>query len=202
MIPSIHSHNNQERILMAMLKHVPFDGWTFKALQRAVGDCGFESKDAYRVFSGDPWEVLDFFMRWMNQQTERWLTDNHYNHIKIKDKIFHAILFRLTVLQHHKEALRTTAWLLARPQYITRGLEYLYQTVDCIWYALGDQSTDFNFYTKRATLAAVYSSTVIKWLNDNSVDNMATRQFLNNRLDNVLLIPQIKSHLKRILTFS
>lgn len=202
MIPAIHSHDNQERILWALLTHVPFDGWTFKALQRAVNDCGFEPTDAYRVFSGNPLEALDFLMTWINRQTEQWLVHKPNDHIKIRDKIFQAVMFRLQLIAPYKEALRTTTWLLARPQHMARGLKYMYQTVDCIWYAIGDESTDFNFYTKRATLAAVYSSTLLKWLNDSSIEHMATQHFLNNRLDDIMRIPQIKSRFKKLLKFS
>ncbi len=64
------------------------------------------------------------------------------------------------------------------------GLKLLYRTVDAIWYAAGDTSTDFNFYTKRATLAGVYSSTR-HWLNDRSEGSEATWGFLDRRIDNV-----------------
>ena len=44
------------------------------------------------------------------------------------------------------------------------GMKLLYSTVDAMWRAAGDTSTDFNFYTKRAILSAVYSSTLMRWL--------------------------------------
>jgi ubiquinone biosynthesis protein COQ9 len=59
------------------------------------------------------------------------------------------------------------------------ALQLLYRTVDAIWYAAGDTSTDFNFYTKRATLAGVYSSTLLYWLNDRSEGSEATWSFLD-----------------------
>jgi len=31
-------------------------------------------------------------------------------------------------------------------------MQSVYRTVDAIWYALGDRSTDYNFYTKRGLL--------------------------------------------------
>ena len=62
-----------------------------------------------------------------------------------------------------------------------------------MWYAAGDTSTDFNFYTKRATLAGVYSSTLLYWLNDRSPGSEATWGFLDRRIDDVMRIEKLKS---------
>jgi len=40
--------------------------------------------------------------------------------------------------------------------------------VDAIWRAVGDTSADFNFYTKRALLAGVYTATMLHWFADPS----------------------------------
>ena len=64
------------------------------------------------------------------------------------------------------------------------------------WYAAGDQSVDFNFYTKRATLAGVYSATVLFWLNDRSEGSAATWEFLDRRLDDVMKIEKLKSQIR------
>ena len=76
------------------------------------------------------------------------------------------------------------------------ALKLLYKTVDAMWYAAGDTSTDFNFYTKRATLAGVYSSTLLYWLNDRSAGGEATWGFLDRRIDDVMKIEKLKSQVK------
>ena len=48
-----------------------------------------------------------------------------------------------------------------------------------------NNATDFSFYTKRISLAAVYSSTLFFWLNDESIDNKNTEQFLDRRLNDI-----------------
>ncbi len=55
-----------------------------------------------------------------------------------------------------------------------------------MWRAAGDTSTDFNFYTKRAILAGVYSATLMRWFTDDSEDEGATRAFLDRRIDEVM----------------
>ena len=47
------------------------------------------------------------------------------------------------------------------PQNAALGARLLYRTVDTAWYAAGDTSTDWNFYTKRGLLAAVYAAALV-----------------------------------------
>src|SRR5712671_1257964 len=70
------------------------------------------------------------------------------------------------------------------------------KAVDAMWYAAGDTSTDFNFYTKRATLAGVYSSTLLYWLADRSPGSEATWGFLDRRIDDVMKIEKLKAQVK------
>ncbi len=83
--------------------------------------------------------------------------------------------------------------LLALPFHAPLGVKLLYRTIDAMWYAAGDTSTDFNFYTKRVTLAAVYSSTLLYWLNDRSPGSEATWAFLDRRIDNVMAFEKLKA---------
>jgi ubiquinone biosynthesis protein COQ9 len=71
---------------------------------------------------------------------------------------------------------------LALPQHAPLALRLLYETVDGIWYAAGDNATDFSFYTKRITLAGIYAATLLYWLDDRSEGFAETRAFLERRL--------------------
>jgi ubiquinone biosynthesis protein COQ9 len=76
------------------------------------------------------------------------------------------------------------------------GAKLLYRTVDTMWRTAGDTSTDFNFYTKRAILAGVYSSTMMRWFNDKSDDAAATREFLSARIENVMQFERLKAEVR------
>ena len=78
------------------------------------------------------------------------------------------------------------------------ALKLLYRTVDAIWYAAGDNATDFNFYTKRALLAGVYSSTVLYWLNDKSAGCADSWSFLDRRIDEVMQVPKLLGRVSAI----
>ena len=69
----------------------------------------------------------------------------------------------------------------------------LHRTVDKMWRAAGDKSVDFNFYTKRALLAGVYSSTTLFWLNDHSTGFSETWHFLDRRINDVMRLQKVRS---------
>ena len=116
--------------------------------------------------------------------------------LKIRDRIKSAVRIRLERHAGNREAARRALALLSLPFNAPLALRLLYRTVDAMWYAAGDTSTDFNFYTKRATLAGVYSSTLLYWLNDRSPGGEATWGFLDRRIDDVMKIEKLKSQVK------
>src|SRR6201999_2441801 len=92
-----------------------------------------------------------------------------------------------------RDAARRALSLLALPLNAPLGLKLLYRTVDAMWYAAGDTSVDFNFYTKRTTLAGVCSATLLYWLNDRTEGGQGTWDFLDRRLDDVMRTGKMKS---------
>ena len=87
--------------------------------------------------------------------------------------------------------MRRTLAVLARPRNAKLAAQMLYNTVDRMWRAAGDTSTDYNFYTKRATLSAVYSATLLAFLADNTEDMAKTTAFLDRRLADIARIPKM-----------
>jgi ubiquinone biosynthesis protein COQ9 len=96
----------------------------------------------------------------------------------------------------HKEAVRRATGFLAVPQHAALGAKLAMKTVDAMWRAAGDKSSDFSYYTKRATLTGVYGTTFAYWLNDSSEGNAATWTFLVNRIDNVMQIEKFRGAAK------
>ena len=52
------------------------------------------------------------------------------------------------------------------------------------------------WYSKRATLSAVYSSALLYWLGDDSPGASATREFVGRRIDNVMQIEDVKARIR------
>jgi ubiquinone biosynthesis protein COQ9 len=119
--------------------------------------------------------------------------------MKVRERITTAVLARLDALRPHKEAARRAAAFLSLPHNLPLATRLLYRTVDSMWRAVGDTSTDFNFYTKRAILAAVWSSTLVRWFNDSSEGESDTRSFLADRIENVMQFEVVKAKLREAL---
>ena len=108
------------------------------------------------------------------------------------------LLLALIFISTSIYSLRRALLHLGQPNNMILGMKCLYRTVDEIWFVSGDTSTDFNFYSKRGLLAAVYSSTILFWLDDKSDDCKETWSFLNRRIDDVLKIPKMTSKLSNL----
>ena len=91
-----------------------------------------------------------------------------------------------------KTAIRKSISITAIPSNAKISLNILYRTCNSIWRMAGDKSTDFSFYTRRMSLAAVYTSTLLFWLNDSSHNHIETESFLDRRLNDISKISTFK----------
>jgi ubiquinone biosynthesis protein COQ9 len=182
----------RDRLADAVTAEASFEGWTRTSIRAAARGLGLP-EEAERLFPGGPLDVLAY----VSERADRRMIDDleaeGVANLKIRDRIREAIRIRLERHVGNREAARRAFALLALPFNGPLALRLLYRTVDAMWYAAGDTSTDFNFYTKRATLAAVYSSTLLYWLNDRSPGTEATWAFLERRIDNVMQIERLKA---------
>ena len=73
--------------------------------------------------------------------------------------------------------------IMAQPSYVAPSLAELARLADEIWFLAGDTSVDTSWYTKRATLATLYSSTEVFMTTDTSPEYLETERFLDRRLE-------------------
>jgi ubiquinone biosynthesis protein COQ9 len=172
----------REAVVAATLPHVPFDGWSQRALAAGARAIGRDPAEVERLFPRGPVEAIEVYSGMADAAMEEAVAACPPE-AKVREKIVRGLLARLDFAAPHKEAVRRATILLALPQNAATGARLLYRTVDALWYAAGDRSTDFNHYTKRAILAAICSATFLYWFNDRSLDHAATRAFLERRLD-------------------
>ena len=111
------------------------------------------------------------------------------------ERIREIILLKLKNSAKDKNLVKRTFFTLMLPQHFNIATSSLYRTIDHIWYIAGDNSTDFNFYTKRLILAGIYSSTIFYWLNGDKTFEQI-KDFLNNQLKQISKIPKIKEQIK------
>jgi len=186
----------RDRLADAVLAEAAFDGWSRAAIAAASGRLDLPAGEAERLFPGGPVQVLTYVSERADQRTVEDMEKEGVAKLKIRERIKAAVRIRLERHTGEHEAARRALALLALPLNAGLGLRLLYKTVDAMWYAAGDTSTDFNFYTKRATLAGVYSSTLLYWLNDRSEGSEATWAFLDRRIEEVMKIEELKSRVR------
>ncbi|WP_417458799.1 COQ9 family protein [Kordiimonas sp.] len=179
-------------LMEAMTDHVAFDGWTETALRRAAEDVGVTPEVAELAFPRGAIEVLELHLEDADAVLAKALAERDLASMKIRDRITVAIRTRLELNMGEQEVIKRGLATLALPQHMALGSKALWRTADVMWRAAGDTSTDHNWYTKRATLSAVYSAVLLYWLNDSSEDCADTWAFLDHRIENVMAIEKAK----------
>lgn len=187
----------KEAVVKAALAHIPFDGFTDAMLARAGKEAGADKSSLARLFPEGPLSLVEAYSDGVDAEMDARLSAAKLSTRKIRDRIRLAIRTRLDVLAPHKEAARRAAAFLTLPPHAALGMKLLYRTVDRMWRAAGDTSTDFNFYTKRAILAGVYSATLMRWFTDESEDESDTNAFLANRIEDVMRFEKFKAEMKK-----
>jgi len=176
-------------LLRAVLRHVPFDGWSPVALKAGAGDVGLDLPKALLLVPGGMSEMAELFHEEADRQMLEALAQYDLASLKVRERIALAVRLRLAPWNAEREAVRRLLGFLAQPQEAPRAAKLLYRTVDAIWHGIGDRSTDYNFYTKRALLAGVISGTALYWLDDKSEGCADSWAFLDRRIADVMKIP-------------
>ena len=187
----------RDAAIEAMLPHVPFDGWTMRALRMGLADAGMPVDDAELLFPGGSADMVDTFCdladRWMEQDAAT-LAET-----RLTARVRGVIALRFERNRPHREAIRRALAVLALPMNARVAAACSARTVDSIWYAAGDESADFSWYTKRAILTGVYGATLLYWLRDGSEDGSDTLAFLDRRLAGVGRVGKLRGRLDSAL---
>lgn len=182
----------KQQLLDAALNHVAFDGWGDATFEAAAQDAGI-APDAARLACprGGVDLAIAYHRRGDALMLARYARED-LSALRYSEKVCALLRFRLEAVSD-KEAVRRGTTLFTLPHLAGDGAKLIWGTTDAIWNALGDTSTDSNWYSKRATLSAVYSSTVLFWLGDNSEGHADTWAFLERRIDDVMRFEKVKA---------
>ena len=187
----------RELVVVAALPHVAFDGWSDRSLAQAVVEAGVDPGLARLAF---PRGGLDLALAYHYARDRALAADlaaADLGGLRFRDRIAYAVMRRLELVAGEREAVRRGAAFFALPQHAADGARAIWHTADTIWTALGDDSRDFNWYSKRTTLSAVYSSALLYWLGDETPGASATREFIQRRIDNVMQFEQVKARVRK-----
>ncbi|MGA0347024.1 MAG: COQ9 family protein [Alphaproteobacteria bacterium] len=188
----------QKKLVLAALTHVVFDGWNRVALRRAAADLSWPRAEVDRLFPRGGLDAAIIFSKLADEEMLASTSREPSSAMKIRDQVARAVRCRLEFLEPNREAIRRLTSFMMLPGNGRHSFSLLYRTVDAIWFAVGDKSADFSFYTKRALLAGVVASTNVFWLEDQSEGCQDTWDFLDRRINDVLGIQKIRKKSEQI----
>jgi len=192
----------KSRILKVFLLKAALNGWNEKSLDQAISDLRLDEMDKLREFPGGISDIVDYFGVWSDQRMISTLNQMTLSDMRVKDRIHSCVKLRLQINKNYRESIRRLLPYLSLPMNSMLGFRLCWRTSSEIWYASGDRSTDWNYYSKRALLASVYSATIMFWLSDepdDTGDYPETWMFLERRIQNILDSFRLPQYFKNFL---
>ncbi len=180
-----------------LASNAAFDGWGDAARDMAAAGAGIDRDVARLAFPGGAVDMIDAWFAYVDAAMAAGLPPELLGTMKIRERITALIEARLGVLAPDREALRRALAVLALPTNAFKAARLGWRTADRMWRTAGDTATDYNHYTKRATLLAVYASTITVFLDDESEGLADTRAFLSRRIDGLMRFEKAKAGMIR-----
>ncbi|KFH42898.1 Ubiquinone biosynthesis protein-like protein [Hapsidospora chrysogenum ATCC 11550] len=177
----------EKAILAAAYKHVPEHGFSHRALGLGARDAGYLDISPSALPDGTFSLIRYHLITQREALAERSQTlfgqDGAPTGVggKVAALTWERLLANKDIIHRWQEALA----VMAQPTYVPASLKELAKLSDEIWFLAGDKAVDPSWYTKRATLSMVYSSTELFMTNDRSPGFTETNQFLDRRLEEV-----------------
>jgi ubiquinone biosynthesis protein COQ9 len=183
----------RRELAISVGENAVFDGWARAAVDSAAKQLGIDPTKARLAMPKGQAAMIDLYIQEVDRALEAWFTPKRLSGMKIRAKIRALIWRRLEIMGPAREAVRRALAILAMPRNLPLALRISWRTADLMWRIAGDTSTDFNHYTKRMTLGAVYASTLLAWLDDQSEGWTDTAAFLDRRIDDVMKFEKFKA---------
>ena len=168
-------------------------GWSENLFDNISKESSYTCKEIYDLFPEGYLSIVQIYLEEIDEKMTKESKKINLIRLKIHERIRELCILRLNIMAKEKDLASKTFLHLLLPFNCKFSSKNLYKTVDQIWFLAGDNSTDFNFYSKRIILASIYTSIMIHFINNDNMDE--TLFLLNKLLRRVSTIPQIKSNI-------
>ena len=172
-------------------------GWSENLFDILSNKSSYTCKEIYDLFPEGYLSIVQIYLEEINEKMTKESEKINLIRLKTHERIRELCILRLNIMAKEKDLVSKTFLHLLLPHNYKFSSKNLYKTVDQIWFLAGDNSTDFNFYSKRMILASIYTSTMIHFINNDNMDD--TLFLLNKLLRRVSKIPQIKSNINNFI---
>jgi len=168
-------------------------GWNENLFDNIANESTHTYEEMHALFPEGYLSIIQMYLEEIDEAMTKESEKINLIRLKIHERIRELCILRLNIMAKEKDLISKTFLHLLLPNNYKFSSKNLYRTVDQIWFLAGDNSTDFNFYSKRAILALIYTSTMIHFINNDNMDE--TLSVLNKLLKRVSKIPKIKSNI-------
>ncbi|MDB5317615.1 MAG: putative ubiquinone biosynthesis protein [Rhodospirillales bacterium] len=177
---AIEQSAERDAAVRAALPHVARLGWGRTAIRAGLSDIGADPDSEAWLFPRGAIGAIEAWLDLADRDMAEAAPGEGLAALRTPARIRRLVLLRLDQVGPHREALRRAVGRLAcHPGAAIRTAA---RTADAMWNAAGDASADFSWYTRRASLAAVYGATLAYWLRREDPGLVETSAFLDRRL--------------------
>jgi ubiquinone biosynthesis protein COQ9 len=196
----IDSLENKQKILHNFLELCPVSGWNNKTLEDAFRQSEIDDKFLPFIFENGCVDLADFFIRQIDEKMKLKAENLDLAAMKIRDKIKNLVKIRLDINQQYKPQLQKLIQFYTHPKNFIFAFKNAYKTADLMWNLAGDNATDFNFYSKRITLAKIYIRVLSCFVKDDSNNSQKTLDLLDKEIEKVMKFAAFKFKVKNQLS--
>ncbi len=205
----LDSTENKQKILVNFLEICAFEGWSNATLSKAYELSSIEPKFQNLIFENGCLDLIEFYIEEQNRKLSQIIAKTaDFSSFKVQEKIkfaLHALFENEAKHQLALQRLRSFYFDLRNlsgaeygPRPLFMAFKHAGKMADFIWFAIGDKSTDFNFYTKRLTLSKIILQTFAVFIKDETSDLNKTKNFIDLQIEKVMKFEKFKSKVKKI----
>lgn len=189
----VDSQSIESIVFNKSMENVPRFGFDSLSITQAIRDLGYPDSLESGLTGLSNGNNLDFqlMLYWLKSSRQRLVEDvlggdSEFHKISNEyERVKYMINKRLEYNQPIISKLGHGMSLLVVPYNIPQSIEELHNLSDDIAYYSGDLSNDFAWYSKRFSFSSVYVSSELYMLQDSSENFEKTKEFVNNKVDEV-----------------
>ena len=214
---SYHSYNHppppgpfneiETAILSSALPLIPDHGFTLRTLHLGAKNTGYLDAST-NLFPSGAFSLVHYYLH-----TQRRSLQDYTSRInraleegrrapgvgmKVKALTWARLMANERVVHKLPEALA----LMSLAGNVSQSLTELSALSDEIWFLAGDVSVDSSWYTKRASLAAIYGATEVFMTSDNSEGFKGTKEFLDRRFEDSRTLSEAAGNISQWVGFT
>ncbi|KAF9909111.1 Ubiquinone biosynthesis protein coq9, mitochondrial [Linnemannia zychae] len=194
-----HGKTTPEAILKKALTFVPEHGWTTVSIAKAAESMGYPSI-IHGMFPKGGADLIDYYLQDCLERLPLEL-EGRMEGLGTQEKIKLGTLTRLGMIAPYIDRWPEALAIMGQPSNVAMSLNHLAKIVDEIWHLAGDKSADMNWYTKRASLAGVYTTTELYMTTDKTPNYQATQRFLDRRFEDAATVGKATNEVLKIAEF-